>query len=104
MTKEEGHEHLIATFFDKAKPYLDIEDRDKPLEDLAPDAKRSSFNLLALLLHQSTPNPIHPDYYSFGFVTCRSRGEESILVQLYQLLFLRADEFIFYDLINRGRD
>jgi len=31
MTKDESQQKLIATFYDKARPYLDIEDRNKRL-------------------------------------------------------------------------
>ena len=34
MTKDEAQQKLIATFYDKARPYLDIEDRDKTARDL----------------------------------------------------------------------
>jgi len=58
MTKDEAQQKLIATFYDKARPYLDVEDRNKTARDLKPEAKGSSYCLLAEILLQISPNPI----------------------------------------------
>ena len=47
MTKDEAEQKLIATFYNKARPYSDIEDRDKTARDLKPEAKGNSYNFLA---------------------------------------------------------
>ncbi|KAF2443258.1 hypothetical protein P171DRAFT_487209 [Karstenula rhodostoma CBS 690.94] len=85
-TKEEAEQTLAATFYDKAKPYLDPEDRDTHPTALKPDAKRNSFAMLALILHRLTPSPNITLYHSFAFTTCRSRAEESQLLDICQLL------------------
>jgi len=94
---------LIATFYDKARPYLDIEDRNKTARDLKPEAKGTSYYLLAEILLRISPNPIERNWYSFGFVTCRGQGEESMLVDLYQLLLTESDGSFFYEFHNRRR-
>ncbi|OBT49837.1 hypothetical protein VE04_09983, partial [Pseudogymnoascus sp. 24MN13] len=103
MTKEEAQQNLIATFYDKARPYLDIEDRNKTARELQPEAKGSSYNLLAGVLFRASPNPIDRNWYSFGFVTCRGQGEESVLVDLYQLLLTESDGSFFYEFHNSRR-
>jgi hypothetical protein len=50
MTKDEAQQKLITTFYDKARPYLDIEDRNKTARDLKPEAKGTSYHLLAGML------------------------------------------------------
>jgi hypothetical protein len=74
MTKDEAQQKLIATFYDKARPYLDIEDRNKTARDLKPEAKGTSYNLLAEILLRISPNPSERNWYSFGFVTCHGQG------------------------------
>jgi len=103
MTKDEAQQKLIATFYDKAKPYLDIRDRNKTARELKPEAKGMSYNLLAGMLLRMTPNPNDANWYAFGFVTCRGQGEESILVDLYQLLLTESDGSFFYEFHNRRR-
>ena len=103
MTKDEAQQKLIATFYDKARPYLDIEDRNKTARDLQPEAKGTSYNLLAEILLRISPNPIERNWHSFGFVTCRGQGEESMLVDLYQLLLIESDGSFFYEFHNRRR-
>ena len=103
MTIDEAQQRLIATFYDKAKPYLDIEDRNKTARDLKPAAKGASYNLLAGTLLRMSPNPIDENWYSFAFVTCRGKGEESMLVDLYQLLLTESDGSFFYEFHNRRR-
>ena len=103
MTKDEAQQKLIATFHDKARPYLDIEDRNKTARDLRPEAKGSCYNLLAAILLRFTPNPVEDNWYSFGFVTCRGHREESELVGLYRLLLTESDGSFFYEFHNRRR-
>lgn len=108
MTKDEAQETLIATFYDKAKPYLDIEDRNKTARELKPVAKGSSYNLLAGMLLRGTPNLRDENWYSFGFVTCHKgdepwRWEEGQLLDIYQLLLTEDDGSSFYEFHNRRR-
>jgi hypothetical protein len=103
VTKEEAQQKLIATFYDQAKLYLDINDRNKTARDLQPPAKGHSYNLLAGMLRQFSPNPMEENWYSFGFVTCRGRSEESVLLNLYQLLLTKSDGSMFYEINNRRR-
>ena len=103
VTKDEAQQKLIATFHDKARPYLDIEDRNRTVRDLKPEAKGTSYCLLAEILLRSSPNPIERNWYSFGFVTCCGHGEESMLVDLYQLLLTESDGDFFYEFHNRRR-
>lgn len=103
MTKDEGQKNLIATFHDKARPYLDIEDRNKTISDLKPEAKGESYCLLAETLLRISPNPIESNWYSFGYVTCCGRGEETMLVDLYQLLLAESNGDYFYEFYNRRR-
>ncbi|MCJ1476174.1 hypothetical protein MMC13_004839 [Lambiella insularis] len=103
MTKDEAQQKLIATFYDKARPYLDIEDRDKTARDLKPQAQGNSYCLLAEILHRICPNPTERNWYSFGFFTCREQAEESILVDVYQLLLTKSDGSFFYEFHNRRR-
>ena len=104
MTKDESLQELIATFYDKARPYLDIDDRHKTARDLEPEAKGSCYNLLAGILRRFTPNPIEENWYSFGFVTCYDQCEESKLVTLYKLLLTKSDGSLFDELYERRRD
>ncbi|KAI9855806.1 MAG: hypothetical protein M1813_009615 [Trichoglossum hirsutum] len=115
MTKDEAQQKLIATFYDKARLYLDIiqsthefsstdiEDRNKTARDLKPEAKETSYYLLAEMLLRISPNPIERNWYSFGFVTCCRQGEESMLVDLYRLLLTESDGSFFYEFHNRRR-
>ena len=103
MTKDEALQRLIATFYDNARPYLDIEDRNKTAKDLKPEAKGTSYHLLAGVLRRISPNPVESTWYSFAFVTCRGRGEESMLVDLYQLLLTESDGSFFYEFHKRRR-
>ena len=103
MTKDESQQKLIATFLDKARPYLDIEDRNKTPRDLEPETKGTCYYFLAGILLRFTPNPIEGNWYSFGFVTCRGQREESELVDLYQLLLTESDGSFFYEFHNRRR-
>ena len=103
MTQEEAQQKLIATFYDKARPYLDPEDRNKTARDLKPEAKKTSHDFLAEILLRFTPNPVERNWYSFGFVTCHGRKEETMLVDLYQLLLTETDGSFFYEFHNRER-
>ena len=103
VTEHEAEQRLIATFYDKAKPYLDIEDCNKTVKDLKPEAKQLSYHLLAEILLRISPNPVEGNYYSFGFVTCRGKNEESKLVDIYQLLLVKCDGSFFYEFHKRRR-
>lgn len=103
MTKDEVQHNLIATFYDKARPYVDIEDRNKTARELHPEAKGTSYNLLAGVLSRCSPNPIERNWYTFGFVTCRDQREEAVLVDLYQLLLTKSDGSFFYEFHNSRR-
>ena len=103
MTKDEAQRKFIATFYDKARPYLDIEDRNKTARDLEPEAKGTSYYLFGGILHRIRPNPFEENWYYFGFVTCRREGEETMLVDLYQLLLTESDGSDFYEFHNRRR-
>ena len=103
MTKGEAEQNVIATIYNKARPYLDVKDCNKTARDLKPEAKRTSYNLLAEILLRATPNPIENNCYSFGFVTCRAQHEESMLVDLYQLLLTESDGSFFYEFHSRQR-
>ena len=103
MTKDESQQKLIATFLDKARPYLDIEDRNKTPRDLKPEAKGTCYFFLAGILLRFTPNPIEGNWFSFGFVTCCGQREESILVDIYLLLLSESDGSFFYEFHNRRR-
>ena len=103
MTKDEALQRLIATFNDKARQYLDIKDRNTTARDLKPEAKGASYRLLAGTLLRITPNPIDSNWYFFAFVTCHGQGEESKLLNLYQLLLTESDGSDFYESHNRQR-
>ncbi|KAK6538662.1 hypothetical protein TWF694_010239 [Orbilia ellipsospora] len=92
---------FMATFGDKARPYLDVEDRKKSVLDLQPEAKRDSYALLAGIFHRSTPGPTDVDWYFFGFVTCRGRGEVGMLLDIYQLLLAENDGSDYYKVEKR---
>lgn len=104
MTKDEAERKLVATFHDRAIPYLDAEDRGKPAEDLEPRAKAASFHLLAHLLRRMSPNPMESNWYNFGFVTCCGHREECELVDIYLLLLTESDGTFFYEFHNSRRD
>lgn len=66
-TNRAAREQLIATFFDKAKPYLDVADQNKTFLQLEPIAKMLSYHMLACNTHAVHPNPIEENWYNFGF-------------------------------------
>ena len=103
MSKDEAQQNLIETMHDKARPYLDIEDRKKTARDLKPEAKRASHDLLAQILLWFCPNPIERNWYSFGFVTCSGEVEESILIDLYLRLLTKSDGSSFHEFHNGRR-
>ncbi|KAJ4322557.1 hypothetical protein N0V94_002319 [Neodidymelliopsis sp. IMI 364377] len=104
LSREEAQQKLAASFYDRARAYLDGEDRYKTAGEMHPEAKGNSYNLLAGMLLRFNPNPIEQNWHSFGFVTCRGKGEESSLVDIYQLLLTESDGSIFYETHNRERD
>lgn len=103
VTKEEAQQKLIATFYNGAAPYLDAGDRNKTARDLKPEAKAASYDLLAEVLYRFTPNPVELNWYSFGFVTCCGKNEESTLLDLYQLLLIESNGSSFYRFHNSRR-
>ena len=103
ITTDESQQITAATFYDEAKLYLDIEDRDKRPMNLKPECKGIAYGLLAQILLRFSPDPTQKDYYSLGFVTCRGHYEESTLVNLYLLLVTESDESRFYDFYNSRR-
>ncbi|RYO72865.1 hypothetical protein AA0113_g595 [Alternaria arborescens] len=96
-TEGEGSQHLIATFYDKVKSYLDVKDRNKTAKELKPEAKRDAYNLLATVSQQFMPNPSEKNWYSFRFVTCRGQDEENILAEIYRCLLLKNGGGFFPD-------
>ncbi|KAF2848345.1 hypothetical protein T440DRAFT_520041 [Plenodomus tracheiphilus IPT5] len=100
---EKIKEFLFQDSRDPSGPYLDAEDRNKTARELQPQAKGHSYNLLAGMLRRCTPNPTEENWYSFGFVACRDQGEESMLLDLYQLLLTTSDGSFFYEIHNRRR-
>lgn len=102
-TKQNAQAKLVATFYDKANPYLEAKDRNKAAQELKPQAKQDCYNLLAEILLRMSPSPAETNWCSFGFVTCRGRGEESTLVDIYQLLLTKSDGSFFYEFHNSRR-
>ncbi|KAF2639440.1 hypothetical protein P280DRAFT_428535 [Massarina eburnea CBS 473.64] len=101
-TAKDRNQKLLGTFYDKAKPYLNVADRKKAARDIRPEAKRVSYHMLAEVLLRVTPNPIEGNWYSFGFVTC-GEDDERLLLDLYQLLLTKSDGSMFYEIHNRQR-
>ncbi|KAH7382685.1 hypothetical protein DE146DRAFT_760518 [Phaeosphaeria sp. MPI-PUGE-AT-0046c] len=101
LMKEEAVAQMVATYFDDAKTYLAPEDRHRTLHELEPEAKKHCYIILAQILHRNTPDPSQMTWYSFGYVTCCNGGqawnnEESVLVDIYQLLLMRDDGSYFF--------
>ena len=89
MTREEAFDDMIKTYDAEARIYLDLCDRNKPLEELKPPSKRSAFLLLKLALQGGHPPPADTGpYYDFGFCTCNDMYTESSLGGLYQELLV----------------
>ncbi|KAL9619822.1 MAG: hypothetical protein Q9160_005562 [Pyrenula sp. 1 TL-2023] len=103
LTKDEAQQKVIATFYDKAKPYLDIKDRNKTARELKPEAKGLSYNMLAEMLLRYTPNPTEKNWYSFGFVACCGHRGETELLDIYRLLLTESDGSFFYEFHNSRR-
>jgi hypothetical protein len=95
-TKAAKQTHLDA-LFTPAQQYLDPEDRNTPRQDLQPKAKLVAYILLAQVLQHMGPDPREPNWYSFGFVTCRMRADETLLVTLYQQLLTPSDGTRLYN-------
>jgi len=105
VTEDEAQQKLITNIFVKARPYLDIKDRNKSAENLEPEAKRTSFGLLAELLLHMHPDPIEKSYYGFGFVACDGKYEECTLSSIYRrLLVTESDLGWRYEFHNSRRD
>ena len=77
---------LRSMFFDKAKPYLDEEERQKDVKDLEPEAKRHAYIFLASSLNAASPNPTEANWINFSFCTCNCERQEGMLCGLYQKL------------------
>ncbi|KAL3423505.1 hypothetical protein PVAG01_05252 [Phlyctema vagabunda] len=99
LTSQSANDKLVATFFDKAKSYLDVEDRNKELHQLEPEAKMLSYGMLACCTHAAHPNPIEQNWYNFGFCTCKDESSERSLGGLYQQLLL--GDSLFEDTLGR---
>ncbi|KAL9055450.1 MAG: hypothetical protein Q9162_003548 [Coniocarpon cinnabarinum] len=93
VTQDEAQQACIASFYDEARSYLGPQYRDKVARDLEPKAKGNSFHLLAEVLHRMTPNPIEENWAT----------EETMLLDLYQLLLTESDGSFFYEFHNRRR-
>ncbi|KAI6037922.1 hypothetical protein EDC04DRAFT_2897095 [Pisolithus marmoratus] len=99
FSTQDAHPDFLAV----ARPYLDLEDRDKEPHELVPEAKRKSFLLYSMLLNGYHPNPSLSDtickdlYFEFGFVTgCGSEGED-ILPWVYGCLINRCPFTMFWN-------
>lgn len=103
VNKDEAQQKLVSTFYDKARSYLDTADRIKLIKDLEPSEKRVSLHLIAGLLRQSSPNPREPNWYHFGFVTCRGEREETELASIYQLLVTENGGSDFHEFHSNRR-
>jgi hypothetical protein len=101
ITKEEGEDILVATFYDKSRPYLDEVDQNVDPKVLQPAAKRHAYLLLAEALHAAGPNPTEVNWNNFGFCTCHDEREERSLGGLYQQLLL--GDKLFSDLPGREK-
>ncbi|KNG83331.1 hypothetical protein ANOM_008385 [Aspergillus nomiae NRRL 13137] len=88
ITEEEAAQRTVATFFDKARSYLDKEDQYKHYKQLEPEAKRDCFYMLAQTLHMANPDPIETNWFNFGFCTCDDEYKERSLGGLYQRLLV----------------
>ncbi|KAF2015573.1 hypothetical protein BU24DRAFT_480328 [Aaosphaeria arxii CBS 175.79] len=100
-TKEEAKQKLKTILYDQAISYLDSEDYNTEPKDLRPEAKRDSYIILAQAVYHCIPNEIERNWYTFGFVTCRGQGEESILVEIYRLLLAKSDDSAFFKFNKR---
>ncbi|KAE8422878.1 hypothetical protein BDV36DRAFT_244721 [Aspergillus pseudocaelatus] len=88
ITKEEARNRTVATFFDKARSYLDEDDRNKHHTELEPEAKRDCFYMLVLCLHSANPNPTEANWFNFGYCSCHEEYYEGSLGGLYHRLLL----------------
>jgi hypothetical protein len=79
---------MVASFFDQASVYLDDEERHKKPNELRPKAKAQCYLFLATVLHMAHPHPIEPNWFHFGFCTCRDERDERGLGGLYQNLLI----------------
>lgn len=85
----DGKDNPLQRAIDAARPYLDLKDRDKDLQQLEPPSKRKCFLFYAMILDSTYPNPIWAEFdiwYDFGFAVCRSEYDEGRLGGLYTQL------------------
>lgn len=84
-----SNDHPFLRAMNAARPYLDLEDRDKDFQQLQPPSKRECFLFYAMALDGSHPNPYWAEFdswYDFGFVACHSERGEGLLGSLYSRL------------------
>ncbi|KAK0762955.1 hypothetical protein N5P37_004481 [Trichoderma harzianum] len=85
----DGKDNPLQRAINAARPYLDLEDRDKDLQQLEPPSKRHCFLFYAMALDSSYPNPYWAEldiWYDFGFAVCRGEYYQSQLGALYSQL------------------
>ncbi|KAL6701647.1 hypothetical protein J3F84DRAFT_355391 [Trichoderma pleuroticola] len=85
----DGKDNPLQRSIDAARPCLDLEDRDKDLQQLEPPSKRHCFLFYAMALDSSYPNPYWTEFdtwYDFGFAVCRSEYDQKQLGELYSTL------------------
>ncbi|KAH6605051.1 hypothetical protein Trco_006758 [Trichoderma cornu-damae] len=85
----DGQDNPLQRAIDAARPYLDLEDRNKDLQQLEPPSKRQCFLLYAMALDGSHPNPHWAEFdswYDFGFAVCPGEHNERLLGGLYSRL------------------
>lgn len=85
----DGKDHPLQRAINAARPYLDLEDRDKDLQQLEPPSKRHCFLFYAMALDSTYPNPYWAEFdtwYDFGFAVCHSEYDQSQLGGLYNRL------------------
>ncbi|KKO98364.1 hypothetical protein THAR02_09534 [Trichoderma harzianum] len=85
----DGKDNPLQRAINAARPYLDLEDRDKEFQQLEPPSKRHCFLFYAMALDSSYPNPYWAEldiWYDFGFAVCRGEYYQSQLGALYSQL------------------
>ncbi|PGH16437.1 hypothetical protein AJ79_01768 [Helicocarpus griseus UAMH5409] len=88
---QEVRAKMTAMMCEKARSYLDAEDRLKEPTELKPSAKQRCFHFVAMICHTPRPHPTDEAWDDFGFAICLSEHEETNLARLYwRLLFGNA--------------
>ncbi|CAO2648645.1 Nn.00g079120.m01.CDS01 [Neocucurbitaria sp. VM-36] len=85
-----------AKFFDKARGYLEDQDRQLEYRSLQPDAKRVTYLFAAAVLHKQYPDPKWASYYAFGFATCWTENQKQLLLGLYHSLLTDASNKVVF--------